>query len=66
MDSRYVVIEFLGGPLDGFHNGWTTDQSVILPEMLASFNKGWSYGGTYHIRVRGIGHYVYQWREAAP
>jgi len=66
MDSRYVVVEFWGGPLDGFHNGWTTDAKLILPEtLIARFPKR-SDNGVYHIRVRGVSHYVYQWREAAP
>jgi hypothetical protein len=62
-----VVVEFWGGPLDGFHNGWTTDARLDLPEALVTrFANHRMQHGVYHIRVRGVGHYVYQWREAAP
>lgn len=64
MDSRHVVVEFMGGPLDGFHNGWTTDQKVVLPETLVAGDKLENWG-SYHIRMRGLHHYVYQWREAS-
>jgi hypothetical protein len=66
MDPRYVVVEFWGGPLDGFHNGWTTDANVVLPERLIATAHARGSEGSYHVRVRGIGHYVYQWREAGP
>jgi hypothetical protein len=65
MEPRYVVVEFWGGPLDGFHNGWTTNQKVVLPEKLTAENHAVDSDGAYHIRMRGVHHYVYQWREAS-
>jgi hypothetical protein len=63
MDPRYVVFEFWGGPLDGFHNGWTTDAEMNAPDRLvATFNGKRSDNGVYHLRERGANHYVYQWQ----
>jgi hypothetical protein len=65
MEARYVVVEFMGGPLDGFHNGWVTDQKVDFPETLVARFAKRSDNGVYAIRVRGASSYVYQWREAS-
>jgi hypothetical protein len=65
MEPRHVVIEFWGGPLDGFHYGRTTDEVVHFPEALvaAGLHEG-DHSGTYHIRLRRDHHYIYQWRES--
>ena len=62
MNPRYVVVEFRAGPLDGFHNGWTTDENVVLPEKLsASDDREW--WGNYFLRHEEQDVYIYQWSE---
>lgn len=70
VESRHIIVEFWGGPLDGLHSGWTTDQVVRFPETLVAGyptdpKKDWPHNGVYHIRLRRDHHYIYQWREVA-
>jgi len=69
MGSRQVVLEFHGGPLDGFRSEWIIDEALRLPEMLIGrtpMSGGYMADGTYHISVNGPHFYTYCWSESAP
>ena len=61
MDPRLVIVEFWGGPFDGFHNGWTTDELLDYPPVLIA--NGGSWRGQYDLSDRGDHRHIYLWRE---
>lgn len=62
-DHRRIVVGFYGGPLDGWTDERTTDESVFLPETLVSGDV--RHSGEYRIVLLHAGHFVYRWHEGA-
>lgn len=58
--ARHIAVEFVGGPLDGWSSGQMTEETVRYPEDLYC---AW---GHYHLTMRGLGWYAYQWHEYRP
>jgi hypothetical protein len=69
-DYRYITVEFVAGPLDGFASAMWTDQTMFLPErwrIEGELSGDGVYGLDVVVGDRGdvrARRYRYTWSEA--
>lgn len=59
--ERPVIVGFFGGPLDGWCDERTTDETVLLPELFLCADD--RMPGQYRVVLHCPGHFVYRWSE---